>query len=412
MRRTISGGILLLLILCLLPAACFTEEAVSGAGRPEGAVLPILESKKQTRECFFANGTPITIQEPTADTEGWVHDEEIQKALGNKLSPKKKPKTGSLISWQEEGETRYIYVSGNSKVFGGSLNAPVRADVQITVKGTDVSNSFPNVSFLFGGGYGGDVIGNVTITLEESQMMYVYGGGYNGSVTGDVLIRSAGYNWSLDMVGGGLACSKEGDAVADVGGNVTLDLREMQISYTDSIVCGGLAESVSEYTAQANVGGNVTVYAEGRNIYQLCGGGEAFRTAEGCGHPTANVGGSVTLELRGSRVRYYADKRTMLLGGVFGGGLGYYGTAEVAGDCEVTVADTIFDNDALGVVLGGMAEGDTAQANVGGSVRGQVGEECNPSHVAAGCLTEKDGTAEVGGWAEWSHTLRDGMRDY
>ena len=151
MKKTVLTGLLLALVLFLLPLSCFAEEAVPGAGRPAGAVLPILANKKQTRECFFANGTPITIQEPTAETEGWVHDEEIQKALGNKLSPKKKPKTGSLISWQEGGETRYVYVSGNSKVFGGSLNASVQADVEITVKGTDASKSFPNVSFLFGG---------------------------------------------------------------------------------------------------------------------------------------------------------------------------------------------------------------------------------------------------------------------
>ena len=227
--------------MILLTAGLLTGGWAAGeACKPAGTVLPIVESDSVTRECFFANGTPITIWEPKADTAGWVHDEEVQKGLQNGFSPNKKPGTGSVISWEENGETRYVYASGNSKVFGGSLDADVTADVSITVRGTDVRKAFPNISFLFGGGYGGDVIGNVSITLEESQMMYVYGGGYNGSITGDVLIQSTGNNWSLDMVGGGLASSKTADAVADVGGSVTLNLKGMTISYTDTLVGGGL----------------------------------------------------------------------------------------------------------------------------------------------------------------------------
>ena len=404
-KRTIW---LSLLLVVLLPFACAAGEA----GKPTGTVLPIVEDDSVTRECFFANGTPITIQEPKADTAGWVHDAEVQEGLRNGLSPQKKPGTGSVISWQDGEETRYVYVTGNSKVFGGSLNADVEADVEITVRGTDVRKAFPNVSFLFGGGYGGDVIGNVTITLEESQMMYLYGGGYNGSVTGDVLIQSTGNNWSLDMVGGGLASSKTADAVADVGGNVTLELKGMMISYMDTLVAGGLAESISEYTAQANVGGDVTLYAEGRNVYQVCGGGEAFRTEERNGHPTANVVGSVSVELYGSRVRFYAEGKTTLLGGVFAGGLAYYGTANVDGNVSVTVGDTVFDENAIGVVLGGMAEGGIATANVEGNAFGRILPGANPSHVIRGGVTDEDGTAYTEGYITWYYTHRDGMTDY
>ena len=405
MKKKTIGLILLLLALLVLTAA-------SGeAGKPTGTELPTLDGKA-TREAFFANGTPITIREPKADTAGWVHDEEVQAALGNGLSPNKKPGTGSLISWQEGDETRYVYVTGYSKVFGGSLNADVQADVQITVKGKDVRKAFPNVSFLFGGGYGGNVDGSVTITLEESQMMYVYGGGYNGSVTGDVRIQSTGTNWSLDMVGGGLACSMTADAVADVGGDVILDLDGMTISYTDTLVAGGLAESVSGYTTQANVYGSVYLYAEGRNVYQLCGGGEAFRTSADCGWPTACVDGSVFVELRDSRVRFYSEGRTTLLGGVFGGGLGYYGTANVGGDVTVVVADTVFDESAVGVVLGGMAEGAPAVATVAGDVSGAVLSGANPSHVVRGGISHEGGNADVAGYADWYYTLRDGMTDY
>ena len=404
--------ILFLFVITLLSVGVAVGEGAKGAGKPAGTVLPIVSDEKTTREAFFANGTPITIQEPKVNTDGWIHDKEVQKGLANGLSPSKRPGTGSTISWEENGEIHFVYVTGNSKVFGGCLNADVQADISITVRGADVRKAFPNVSFLFGGGYGGDVIGSVTISLEKSQMMYVYGGGYNGSVTGDILIRSTGDNWSLDMVGGGLASSRTEDAVADVGGNVTMDLGGMMISYMDTLVAGGLAESISEFTAQANVGGNVTLYAEGRNVYQLCGGGEAFRTGEGCGHPTANVGGSVSVELRGSRVRYYTEGKTTLLGGVFGGGMGYYGTADVGGDVSVLVADTIFDENALGVVLGGMAEGNNAAANVAGEAWGMVLHDANPAHIIRGGLTHEGGTAEVSGEVSWYYTPRDGMTDY
>lgn len=399
-------------ILILLTALFLCACAVAEPSRPAGTVLPTALNENVTREAFFANGTPITIREPKADTEGMIHDEEVQAGLANGYSAKKRPGTGAMISWEEADGTHYVYVSGNSKVFGGSMNTDLQADVRITVVGRDVRKAFPNVSFLFGGGYRGDVIGSVSISLEESQMMYVYGGGYNGSVTGDVLIASAGRNWSLDMVGGGLASSMTEDAVADVGGSVTLDLKGIMISYMDSLVAGGLAQTISGHTAQANIGGNVTLYAEGRNVYQVCGGGEAFRMDENCGHPTANVAGGISVDLRDSRVRYFQEDKTTLLGGLFGGGLGYYGTATVSGDIFLTVANTAFDEQALGVVLGGMAEGSAALADVEGSVTGKVLSGSNPANVVRGCVIHDGGTAEVKGDVQWYYTLTDGLGDY
>ena len=366
---------IIIAMILLLAAVLLMTCAAGEAGKPTGTRLPIIEQESVTRDCFFANGTQIFIESPKADVTGWIHDTEVQEGLGNGFSPSKKPGQGAVISWMDDADIRYVYVSNNSKVFGGSLNADVEADVEIDVRGTDARKDFPNVSFLFGGGYGGNVIGDVTITLEASQMMYVYGGGYNGSVTGDVLIQSTGDNWSLDMVGGGLASSKTGDAVADVGGNVTL-------------------------------------YAEGRNVYQVCGGGEAYRTNENCGYPTANVGGSVSVELVESRVRYYAEGRTTLLGGVFAGGLGYYGTANVAGSVMAVVTDTIFDENAIGVVLGGMAEGEGAVANVGGDAYGRADGDSNPANIVRGCITHTDGSGEVIGDISWYYTPRDGMTDY
>lgn len=412
MRKTLLTLALLLLAVMLLPLPCCAEDALPGPSRPSAAKLPTTVSKTVFREAFFANGTPITLREPTADTSGWILDREVQTALANGYSEKKTPGTGAVICWEEEDGTHYVYLSGSGKVFGGSRKADLQADVQITVTGTDVRNSFPNVSFLFGGGYEGNVTGSVTITLEESQMMYIYGGGCNGSVSGDVLIRASGSNWSMGIVGGGLASSTTKDAVADIGGNVTLDLRGTMISYMDTLVAGGLAQSISAHTAQANVGGNVTLYAEGRNVYQLCGGGQAYRTEKVFGLPTADVGGSVSVELRDSRVRFFQEGKTTLLGGVFAGGLAYYGHASVGGDVSVTVATTAFDSNAAGVVLGGMAEGEGAVADVAGSAAGNIAPDCDPANIIRGGIVHRDGSAEVHGTVNWYYTLRDGMADY
>ena len=412
MKKARLTLILLALSAALAFPACAGAENVPGPSSPMGTQMPIVSAENVTREAFFANGTPITIREPKADTEGMIHDEAVQNGLANGYGPKSKPGTGSLITWEEADGTHYVYVSGHAKVFGGSMNASVQADVRITVTGQNVRKAFPNVSFLFGGGYRGDVIGSVAITLEESQMMYVYGGGYNGSVTGDVTVSSSGSNWSLDMVGGGLASSMTEDAVADVGGSVTLDLKGMMISYMDTLVAGGLAESISGYTARADVGGNVNLYAEGRNVYQVCGGGEAYRTEASCGKPSACVGGSVTLELRGSRVRYFSEGKTTLLGGVFAGGLAYYGTATVGGGLDATVADTVFDEAALGVVLGGLAEGDGSEADVGGDATGRILPGANPARLIRGGLVVGDSTAEVMGDVRWYYTHTDGLTDY
>ena len=100
------------------------------------------------------------------------------------------------------------------------------------------------------------------------------------------------------------------------------------------------------------------------------------------------------------------------MGGVFGGGLAYYGTATVGGDLSVTVADTVFDEQAVGVVLGGMAEGDTAVADVEGSAWGYVLYGANPVNVVRGCIEHNGGTAELKGDAEWYYTGTDGLSDY
>ena len=84
----------------------------------------------------------------------------------------------------------------------------------------------------------------------------------------------------------------------------------------------------------------------------------------------------------------------------------------MGGDTEVTVADTLFDDDALGVVLGGMAEGDGADAGVTGSAVGRVLPGCNLTRLTRGGLVNENGSAAVQGNIDWYYTLRDGMKEY
>ena len=388
------------------------EAAAPGSSRPSASSLPAVPLDGQVREAFFANGTPVVIREPGTDTDGWVHDEEVQKQLGNHYSPSRKPGTGAVVSWQEGEETRYAYISEYCKVFGGSLNRDVQADVRITVKGSDVRGAFPNIAYLFGGGCGGDVVGSVTVELEESQVMHVYGGGCNGSVTGNTEIRSAGCNWFRTVTGGGLASSHAGEAAADVGGDVILDLRGSMLSRMESLVGGGIAETVSGFAARADVFGSISLYAEGRNVSLVLGGGKASRVKDSFGEAEARVMGGVSAELENCRILAGKNNRTALKGGLVAGGYGHLACASVGGDILAVVSDTVFDNDTAGIILGGMADGGTAEADVGGNACGRILAGSNPPAVHKGGLSENGGKAVLRGETTWYYSLRDGILEY
>ena len=85
-KRIVFTLIMICLAAAILLYAGAAAETAPATGKPTGTVLPTLTDEKTTREAFFANGTPITIREPKADTEGWVHDEEVQNGLANGYS--------------------------------------------------------------------------------------------------------------------------------------------------------------------------------------------------------------------------------------------------------------------------------------------------------------------------------------
>ena len=83
---------------------------------------------------FMKQACVLPLPEKGPDTAGWVHDKEIQKSLGNGFSPKKRPGTGAVISW-EEGQV--LSDSNPAHVISGGIvvrdgTAEVRGENQCT----------------------------------------------------------------------------------------------------------------------------------------------------------------------------------------------------------------------------------------------------------------------------------------
>ena len=208
-RRILSKVISVFFLTALLAGTVFAapedtqEDASMDMGffietpsPPEGFVL-------EGMECLFANGTSLVLLPPASPADGFVHEEELQQELGNGLSPAV-PGDGAMATWEEDGETRYVLVSSDARIFGGSYSRPLISDVEITAQGDPGSGAYPCVAFLFGGGYNDDVTGNVRITLKDSHVLYVIGGGLHGCINGTVSISSEGSDFRQELIGSSL----------------------------------------------------------------------------------------------------------------------------------------------------------------------------------------------------------------
>lgn len=185
MKRFLAVCIALCLAMALFAVPVFAE----GAAEPTGS-----------GDTFFANGTPITItaaapqggQETTID--GLTKD------------------TDAYISWVSGGVTKYVGVSAQATVYGGSDGRQAAVSVpstSITMKGGTVRN-------LIGGNLGADakaplatVTGDVTMHIsgDAKVVNYIAGGGYdNACVNGTVSLTLDGVNFAgLDpYVNGGV----------------------------------------------------------------------------------------------------------------------------------------------------------------------------------------------------------------
>ena len=185
MKRFLAVCLALCLAMALFAVPVFAE----GATEPTGS-----------GDTFFANGTPITIT--AAAPQGG------QKTDIDGLTEG----TGAYISWVSGGVTKYVGVSAQATVYGGSDGR----QEAVSVPSTSITMTGGTVRNLIGGNLGAKakaplatVTGNVTMHISGDAKVsnYIAGGGYdNACVNGTVSLTLDGVNFAeLDpYVNGGV----------------------------------------------------------------------------------------------------------------------------------------------------------------------------------------------------------------
>ncbi len=185
MKRFLAVCLALCLAMALFAVPVFAE----GAADPTGS-----------GDTFFANGTPITIT-ATAPPGGQV------TAIDGLNAGE-----GAYISWVSGGVTKYVGVSAQATVYGGSDGR----QAAVSVPSTSITMTGGTVHNLIGGNLGAKakaplatVTGDVTMHISGDAKVrnYIAGGGYdNACVNGTVSLTLDGVNFAgLDpYVNGGV----------------------------------------------------------------------------------------------------------------------------------------------------------------------------------------------------------------
>ena len=185
MKRFLAVCIALCLAMALFAVPVFAE----GADEPTGS-----------SDTFFANGTPITIT-AAAPPGGQV------TAIDGLNAGE-----GAYISWVSGGVTKYVGVSAQATVYGGSDGR----QAAVSVPSTSITMTGGTVHNLIGGNLGAKakaplatVTGDVTMHISGDAKVrnYIAGGGYdNACVNGTVSLTLDGVNFAgLDpYVNGGV----------------------------------------------------------------------------------------------------------------------------------------------------------------------------------------------------------------
>lgn len=185
MKRFLAVYLALCLAMALFAVPVFAE----GAADPTGS-----------GDTFFANGTPITIT-AAAPPGGQV------TAIDGLNAGE-----GAYISWVSGGVTKYVGVSAQATVYGGSDGR----QAAVSVPSTSITMTGGTVRNLIGGNLGANakaplatVTGDVTMRIsgDAKVVNYIAGGGYdNACVNGTVSLTLDGVNFDgLDpYVNGGV----------------------------------------------------------------------------------------------------------------------------------------------------------------------------------------------------------------
>lgn len=294
------------------------------------------------KDVLFANGTPINILSTKADVDGMVWDTVVQYALGNNLDSDNKG-YGAIVTWQEGSKTKYVYVSNMVEIYGGSYKSDLHSNVYITIDGENYRNAYPNISFLYGGCLEGDLVGNVDISVNQGRPMFLIGGGHNGSVFGNVSICYDKNSWSMDIIGGGYADAIQKDSLALCYGDISIVMSTAESSSdSNCLIGGGLAFTYDDYTAVADVLGNVNISIEGQSFKEVTGGGVAIRTNDTAAMPICNVFGDSSIDINNCRI--------IKDGLLCESGMAKDGLAMVFGQCQITDTRLVIDRKAQGRV--------------------------------------------------------------
>lgn len=185
MKRFLAVCIALCLAMALFAVPVFAE----GAAEPTGS-----------GDTFFANGTPITIT--AAAPQGGQ-----ETTLGDLTKD-----TDAYISWVSGDVIKYVGVSAQATVYGGSDGRKAA----VSVPSTSITMTGGTVRNLIGGNLGANakaplatVTGDVTMHIsgDAKVVNYIAGGGYdNACVNGTVSLTLDGVNFAgLDpYVNGGV----------------------------------------------------------------------------------------------------------------------------------------------------------------------------------------------------------------
>ena len=133
--------------------------------------------------CFFANGTPITI---TAEIPSNAAETSLTNFSANGNS--------AYISWEEDNAAKYVGVGENVSVYGGKDGSTS----PVTVPSTNITMTGGRVRDVYGGNLGSKdkneennskVLGDITMNFSDDAIVanLLHGGGaYNTSVDGTV----------------------------------------------------------------------------------------------------------------------------------------------------------------------------------------------------------------------------------
>ncbi|MFR1796293.1 MAG: hypothetical protein ACLSWR_07155 [Ruthenibacterium sp.] len=175
MKRFLAVCIALCLAMALFAVPVFAE----GAAEPTGS-----------GDTFFANGTPIFI------TAAAPQDGQVTTIDGLTKGE------GAYISWVSGGVTKYVGVSAQATVYGGSDGR----QAAVSVPSTSITMTGGTVRNLIGGNLGANakaplatVTGDVTMHISGDAKVsnYIAGGGYdNACVNGTVFLTLDGVNFA------------------------------------------------------------------------------------------------------------------------------------------------------------------------------------------------------------------------